>query len=759
VVALLGATDNNKPMTIESVDYHFTPRQLSFTQFDFKNGGYNGYAVRFQGNNIANPGFYLTYMANPVVGEVRKQRFAYFNMNGTRINEDRLDFSNATYAEGFGTVAIEPTTGNPVFTYHVVFPATDTLFFPTTPALNYWNYDLFSLGAGAGGFVSETGRVFQNLVSEGYGASTVAPTPVNAKGYFVWPVVFIGPSPIPGKQRMYVFQGSGGQAPFQLQASGARMPAAHQMLSFLDFDPADFQDSDNASIFDEFWVHKEMDYHALLHDWAPTTDHTLGFNSGRVYSSYAVQGANVALGGWVQHHTSALWSGMGTHDQYVTFCSNYGEGPFEHFGFSTNRRYFKEQIEAAWEGEFLARPFAANRNHFQMRANQGSGHTTIAFDNLGRLHIPMFHRLFFLDADVTYEDPDIVTNGWVTLDCNQVNLLRFDPDKPDAMNIHNIHPRGANADGVIGQTNVVQFIWDYDEDGWVDDPWRRDEYGDVVLNEDGEPAAWGSVWPSSYPMPYYNEGGANMAFSTIEFNYNQKRLVRGDNGLMVMMWTDSTEHYLHFRQPTAYPQYEEFDKVAHIMIVASLDDGDTWSEPIRINGNTHPELISDADGNYITWVYPADVAFRLPEAGFRLYFMYSTHIEYGSASQHTPANLPGANLKFVAMDFRINNPNVSIDDEVGIPPVAMLSQNYPNPFNPTTTIQFEVPRTGDVSLKVYNIRGQLVKTLVDGHMNMGPHSVVWHGEDTNNKSVASGVYFYRLETNGNTEVRKMVLMK
>jgi hypothetical protein len=89
-----------------------------------------------------------------------------------------------------------------------------------------------------------------------------------------------------------------------------------------------------------------------------------------------------------------------------------------------------------------------------------------------------------------------------------------------------------------------------------------------------------------------------------------------------------------------------------------------------------------------------------------------------------------------------------------------LAQNYPNPFNPTTSIEFTLRERGRVTLRVYNVAGQLVTTLVDGVRAPGiTHRVEWDGRNGAGQSVASGVYFYRLQTKGFAKTRKMVLLK
>ena len=90
-----------------------------------------------------------------------------------------------------------------------------------------------------------------------------------------------------------------------------------------------------------------------------------------------------------------------------------------------------------------------------------------------------------------------------------------------------------------------------------------------------------------------------------------------------------------------------------------------------------------------------------------------------------------------------------------------LSQNFPNPFNPSTTINYSVPE-GEVplvSLKIYDLSGRVVSTLVDGMREAGTYSVIWDGTDSFGRSVSSGVYLYRLKAGSFMQTRKMVLLK
>lgn len=89
-----------------------------------------------------------------------------------------------------------------------------------------------------------------------------------------------------------------------------------------------------------------------------------------------------------------------------------------------------------------------------------------------------------------------------------------------------------------------------------------------------------------------------------------------------------------------------------------------------------------------------------------------------------------------------------------VPTVYSLSQNYPNPFNPTTNIKFALPKSGNVSIKVYDILGNLVYTIYDGYKAAGEYSAKFDGSN-----LSSGIYFYKISSGGFNDVKKMILMK
>ena len=90
---------------------------------------------------------------------------------------------------------------------------------------------------------------------------------------------------------------------------------------------------------------------------------------------------------------------------------------------------------------------------------------------------------------------------------------------------------------------------------------------------------------------------------------------------------------------------------------------------------------------------------------------------------------------------------------------AVLHQNVPNPFNPITRLSFDLATAGHARLKVYDAAGRLVTTLVDRHLGVGDHDVIWDGRDDKGRISAAGVYLYRLETGDEVETKRMVLVK
>lgn len=142
-----------------------------------------------------------------------------------------------------------------------------------------------------------------------------------------------------------------------------------------------------------------------------------------------------------------------------------------------------------------------------------------------------------------------------------------------------------------------------------------------------------------------------------------------------------------------------------------------------------------------------------------------------SASQGSLDGDPPYEITFSALDGASNTGMLTImigvDDVLAVkdlesptlPERFSLQQNYPNPFNPTTTIDFSVPRPGDVRLEIYNVLGQSIRVLVDEYLSAGEKRVEWDGLDQSGRPASSGIYLYRLSADDFGQTKKMLLLK
>ena len=102
---------------------------------------------------------------------------------------------------------------------------------------------------------------------------------------------------------------------------------------------------------------------------------------------------------------------------------------------------------------------------------------------------------------------------------------------------------------------------------------------------------------------------------------------------------------------------------------------------------------------------------------------------------------------------------MSNNDNISLPNGFYLGQNYPNPFNPITYIQYSVPYYGYINMDIINIKGQVVKTIVKSSHQPGNYEIMWDGTNFEERSVPSGIYFYRMMGVDFISIKKLIIIK
>ncbi len=199
--------------------------------------------------------------------------------------------------------------------------------------------------------------------------------------------------------------------------------------------------------------------------------------------------------------------------------------------------------------------------------------------------------------------------------------------------------------------------------------------------------------------------------------------------------------------------------------VASNDGGATWYKSNR------PDTSADSWINSAAAIPGTNIIMGLDDIG-----VYATSNLGDSWTKLVlPSDLPGDSYftagifhstKFgymfadgVVCRFKNQLTGVAVRPDEKMPAAFQLHQNYPNPFNPTTTISYDVVTPDRVSLKIYNLKGEEIKTLVDGVVASGNHSIVWDATNNSGNKVASGMYIYTIKVGDGQAHRRMMLLK
>lgn len=415
----------------------------------------------------------------------------------------------------------------------------------------------------------------------------------------------------------------------------------------------------------------------------------------------------------------------------VFVCPNYGEGTWVRYSDYANIATWNPDTAPSDTTGYYPDPdngdipYGDNGEMFFGISN--SGHINAVVDNHGKIHVP---SLWALSTYNSYYYPAL----------QFVKEFVYDT-ATNEFEIREIYPQQDPDDDY----NACFTPWDMEE------PWGEvDEYG-------GDAASgYFPLMVTAWPFPHWDQSAHT---DLMMFHYNGIKLSEpNDEGMMVCVWQDSERaRMINYYSDTDYTDYAD---TPEIWISVSPNNGSLWSEPIILNNVDTPEF----SGLKPMYTYPADKVIFTGMQGVskvgKIGLMFYDDYTWGSNVNAPPYHPDPDGGVVMFTELQIVFPPVVANDDNGIPAISnMLHQNFPNPFNPETTISFDIPSPGPANLSIYNVKGQLVRTLTEGNLDFGRHSVVWDGTDNSGRTVTSGLYFYRLTSNGHSESRKMMLMK
>nr|MDK2850938.1 hypothetical protein [Candidatus Cloacimonadota bacterium] len=296
---------------------------------------------------------------------------------------------------------------------------------------------------------------------------------------------------------------------------------------------------------------------------------------------------------------------------------------------------------------------------------------------------------------------------------------------------------GSTGDGsFVAHIGMINYGFEEGEQGWDSqslnpsfiNQWHRSSYMNVTSG-------------GSFSMKFGGQGAAQYASGAYGALISPEMYIAPNSVLKFWHWMDAEIHE---------NQYQAWDGGNVQMSI----DGGEW-------------FVIEPSGSYPCTIYDN------PDSPFMADTpVYSGSFGWTEASFELGAHTGQARFRFVfgsdgyvtgegwyIDDLRLESNTVSNADYNAPMLPLTLSQNYPNPFNPSTTISFGLPSQQHVRLSIYNLKGQLVRILVDSELPAGQNTCTWDGKDSHGKSVASGVYSYRLHSESGTLTKRMILMK
>ena len=522
---------------------------------------------------------------------------------------------------------------------------------------------------------------------------------INSGDEMIWPYVQIGASPEDGKRRVYI---SGNN--FANSAGGN--PSENVVIAYADFSTDDL----NAQAPDSWdWHYRTVQQFDNWHNEDPMW--------ARAQKTFIAHNNYVAYVGTVVFDDNSQ-------KMFALVNDNYGEGDFEYVEFDYETAWDNvDDFQLADGSWFIGGETEAQQVKWSAWASWNS-HINAIFRDDNTIAFPGALQIEFYDAE---QDGFVYYPGYEQI---YPKIFTFDLTTHE-FGLEDVYPADPTPD------NMPILPWDLDEDGNVDQ-----------FDTDGYPE-----YVHSFPMFGTTTDNA--------FHYGGFKITRNmEQGWEALVWDDASEAYY---QSIGIEGYDDWAETPKVMVSLKNDAIGTWSSPIVMNAKDGDDnYVSQFDGMIPVYVYPGNRINQIDDTHGKLHLFFLNDDSYGSSIQSEGAT-PDPNtcrLEYAALNVDFEYPVGADAHETDITSASLInSTNYPNPFNPTTTIKYNVPENGNVTVEVYNVLGQKVRTLVNTTQRAGENSIVWDGTNNNGDIVASGVYMYKIKNGRHTSTKKMILMK
>ncbi len=640
-------------------------------------------------------GYFLTYHGKRTAIGSRRTFYAHLSADGEILNQNEI--TQVTNHEGYPTLGVDPQSGKPMYAWHANTDADSEL--EVQFVVDAFMYDL-------SGLFNEVQIIVDNPLDV-----LVNGAIASSDNEFIWPTIQIGPSPVAGMRRVYVANRNA------VTHTTGDKPSENLLLAYADFNAEMIELANDLE-----WSYTsipEMDQWNNEPSWrrpfhALTTD-----NLGNVY--------------YAGYHFAYTVDEVliDEPDMDVFKCTNYGEGTWTRVADYGRIPTWNPPGTLGGTGYFVADgdvPYLDSELHWGI---VNSSHLNAVTSEDGKIIFPI---LFSVNAN---------TGGYYP-DFHNVKAAIYDT-ATDEYIITEIYPQKDPADN----HNEAFTPWDLEAPWGVAEHYPNDD-GQSYLNPE-------KIWP----FPHWDDA---LHTDTMMFHNNNIKVSEPNaDGLMVAVWQDAMRARLYNKFPDSYPELAPYSNTPEIYIATSNDNGYHWSEPIILNNVDTTEFA----GLKPMWVYPADKVITMgttPEGYYvgKLGFMFYDDYTWGANAIDPPAHSvnDGGAVMFTEMQMEFGPYTGSSNNDGTAPQMTrILNQNYPNPFNPETSISFDMPINGKAKLDIFNVKGQLVKSLFDGVAPFGRTTLTWDSTDNSGKAVTSGLYFYRVTTDNHSETRKMMLMK